>query len=250
MFVKHNVKKPNIIIALDFFNKNQAIKLVNNLDPKIYALKIGKIMFTLFGKTFIKTLQKLGFNVFLDLKLYDIPNTIFGTIQAMADLDIWMISIHICGGKKMLQSAKLALKPFYKKRPLLMGVTILTSFDESDIHDIGINMPMKNYILTLSRLAQKCKLDGIICPGKEVLSIKKELGNNLKILTPGIRCKKNLLHDQKNTTTPYLAKKYNIDYIVVGRAITSLTNPLIALNNIQIELDIYDTLKYHHLKKI
>ncbi|XBC38413.1 MAG: orotidine-5'-phosphate decarboxylase [Buchnera aphidicola (Floraphis choui)] len=237
MKLRNATKKPNIIIALDFFNKNKAMKLINSLDPNIYALKIGKIMFTLFGCKFIKKIQKMGFNVFLDLKFHDIPNTVFGAIKSAADLGIWMISVHICGGIKMLQSAKLALQSFHKKKPLIMGVTILTSLDKSDIRSIGINMSIKNYILVMSKLAQKCNLDGIICPGQEVLNIRKKLGDNFKILTPGIRLEKRSFHDQKNVITPRIAKKCNIDYIIIGRAITSLKNPLIELKNIQIELN-------------
>ncbi|XBC44603.1 MAG: orotidine-5'-phosphate decarboxylase [Buchnera aphidicola (Schlechtendalia peitan)] len=236
MNLRYFVKNPEIIIALDFFNKNEAMQLVYKLDPNIYALKIGTIMFSLFGKSFVQELKKLGFNIFLDLKFYDIPNTIFGAIKSIADLNIWMISVHICGGLKMLQSAKLALRYFNNNPPLLMGVTILTSLNTSDMSNIGINMSIKNYILMLSKLAKICKLDGIICPGKESIAVKQKLGNYLKILTPGIRLKGNLCDDQKNIITPNLAKKYNIDYIVIGRAITSLKNPIIELKNIQKKL--------------
>ncbi|XBC42012.1 MAG: orotidine-5'-phosphate decarboxylase [Buchnera aphidicola (Kaburagia rhusicola rhusicola)] len=232
------IQKPIIIIALDFVSKNKAMKLINTLNPNIYALKIGKIMFTLFGNKFIKELQKMGFNIFLDLKFYDIPHTIFKTIQAVASLDVWMISIHVCGGIQMLHSAKLALKPFHEKKPLLMGVTALTSFDELDIRNIGINMSIQNYVLVLSKLAQNCNLDGIICPGNTVLDVKKNLGKKLKILVPGIRFQKSMCYDQKNVITPQQAKKYNVDYIVVGRAITSLKNPSIVLKNIYSNLKI------------
>ncbi|QCI23279.1 orotidine-5'-phosphate decarboxylase [Buchnera aphidicola] len=231
MTLLNSFKSPTIIIALDFYDKTQAMNLINNLDPKIYALKIGKIMFTLFGHEFIRTLHKMKFNVFLDLKFHDIPNTVFGAVKAAADLGVWMISVHICGGLKMLQSAKLALEPFQKK-PLLMGVTILTSLNEKDIRTIGINMSTESYVLMLSKLAKKCSLDGIICPGQTVLTIKKELGDALKILTPGIRFQKGSFDDQKNVITPKLAKKYNIDYIVLGRSITSLKDPLIKLRNV------------------
>ncbi|XBC39463.1 MAG: orotidine-5'-phosphate decarboxylase [Buchnera aphidicola (Nurudea shiraii)] len=230
------VKKPQIIIALDFSNKIKALKLINSLDPKCFALKIGTIMFTLFGIQFVKELQKKGFRIFLDLKFYDIPNTIFKTIRAIANLGIWMISIHICGGIQMLKSAKLALNFCYEKKPLLMGVTVLTSLNNNDIRNVGVNMLIKNHVLILSKLAKKCNLDGIICPGSEVLHIKNKLGDMLKILTPGIQFNNNSLCDQKNVITPCIAKKYNIDYIVIGRAITSSKNPLNELKKIQIEL--------------
>ncbi|XBC40982.1 MAG: orotidine-5'-phosphate decarboxylase [Buchnera aphidicola (Nurudea yanoniella)] len=236
MILKFFVKKPNIIIALDFFNKDKALKLIEHLDPKVFSLKIGAIMFTLFGIKFIKELQIKGFKIFLDLKFYDVPNTVFKTIQSIENLGVWMVSLHICGGIQMLKSAQLALKTYRKKKPLLMGVTMLTSLDKNDIQNIGVNISIKNYVLTLSRLAQKCNLDGIICPGNEVLNIKNKLGDTLKILTPGIHLPDNIFFDQKNVITPLISKKYNIDYIVIGRAITSSKYPLIALKKIQIEL--------------
>ncbi|ANF17036.1 orotidine 5'-phosphate decarboxylase [Buchnera aphidicola (Schlechtendalia chinensis)] len=238
MITKISKKNPKIIIALDYSNKKKAMKLINNIDPNVYALKIGIIMFYEFGKIFIKKLQKLGFNIFLDLKFHDIPNTVFKAIQSISELNVWMISVHICGGLEMLKSAKLALNYHScNNKTLLMGVTTLTSLDISDTADIGINMSISNYILKLSKLAQTCSLDGIICPGKFVLKIKKHLGKNLKILTPGIRLESKLNDDQKNIITPNLAKEYKINYIVIGRAITSLKSPIKELEKIQRELN-------------
>ncbi|WP_425619805.1 orotidine-5'-phosphate decarboxylase [Buchnera aphidicola] len=219
-------KMPKIIIALDFCNKKSAMKLVNLLNPSIYYLKIGKEMFTILGCKFIKELHKLGFNIFLDLKFHDIPNTVFNATKAAADLGIWMLSVHASGGKKMLISAKRALQSFKKNPPLLIAVTALTSLKEVELQEIGIQISLTEYILKLSKLSYDCGLDGIVCPGKEAKKIKFLLGNQCKIITPGIRISKDLLYDQNNIITPKEAKEFNIDYIVIGRSITMSKHPI------------------------
>ncbi|QIQ41605.1 MAG: orotidine-5'-phosphate decarboxylase [Buchnera aphidicola (Aphis urticata)] len=220
---------PKIIIALDFNDKKDAMKLVDLLNPDVFYLKIGKEMFTMLGKKFIHELHQLGFNIFLDLKFHDIPNTVFNATKAAADMGIWMLSIHASGGKKMLTSAKKALQSF-KTRPLLIGVTVLTSFTRTDLKDIGIQIPLQDYILILSKLSSDCGLDGVVCPGKEAEKIKLLCGNKCKIITPGIRCVNDSTFDQNQIITPKQAKKFPIDYIVVGRSITSSKNPIKKLN--------------------
>ncbi|ALD15222.1 orotidine 5'-phosphate decarboxylase [Buchnera aphidicola (Aphis glycines)] len=220
---------PKIIIALDFNDKKDAMKLVNLLNPSLFYLKIGKEMFTILGKKFIHELHQLGFNVFLDLKFHDIPNTVFNATKAAADLGIWMLSIHASGGKKMLISAKKALKSF-KKRPLLIGVTALTSLTQTDLNDIGIQTSLQDYILILSKLSSDCGLDGVVCPGKEAKKIKSLCGKKYKIITPGIRCLNDSTFDQHQIITPIQTKEFPIDYIVVGRSITTSKNPIKKLN--------------------
>ncbi|QFQ32102.1 orotidine-5'-phosphate decarboxylase [Buchnera aphidicola] len=220
---------PKIIIALDFNDKKNAMKLVNLLNPSLFYLKIGKEMFTILGKKFIHELHQLGFNIFLDLKFHDIPNTVFNATKAAADLGIWMLSIHASGGKKMLISAKKALKSF-KKRPLLIGVTALTSLTQTDLNDIGIQISLQDYILILSKLSSDCGLDGVVCPGKEAKKIKSLCGNKYKIITPGIRCLNDSTFDQHQVITPIQTKNFPIDYIVVGRSITASKNPIKKLN--------------------
>lgn len=219
------VNMPKIIIALDFSNKKSAMKLIDLLNPSIYYLKIGKEMFTILGCKFIKELHQLGFNIFLDLKFHDIPNTVFNATKAAADLGVWMLSVHAAGGKDMLMSAKKALKSF-KKAPLLIAITALTSLKEEDLKEIGIKSSLTEYILTLSKLSNDCGLDGIVCPGKEARKIKFLFGNKYKIIAPGVRFSKDLMHDQHNIITPKQAKDYKIDYIVVGRSITKSNNPI------------------------
>ncbi|QFQ32446.1 orotidine-5'-phosphate decarboxylase [Buchnera aphidicola (Aphis fabae)] len=220
---------PKIIIALDFYNKKEAMKLVNLLNPSLFYLKIGKEIFTILGKKFINELHKLGFNIFLDLKFHDIPNTVFNATKAAADLGIWMLSVHASGGKEMLISAKKALESF-KKRPLLIAVTALTSITQEDLKDIGIKISLQDYILILSKLSQDCGLDGVVCPGKEAKKIKLLCGNEYKIVTPGIRCLNDSAFDQHQIITPKQSKKFPIDYIVVGRSVTYSKNPIKKLN--------------------
>ncbi|ANZ22485.1 orotidine 5'-phosphate decarboxylase [Buchnera aphidicola (Diuraphis noxia)] len=216
---------PKIIIALDFSDKKSAMKLIDLLNPSIFYLKIGKEMFTILGYKFIKELHQLGFSIFLDLKFHDIPNTVFNATKAAADLGVWMLSVHAAGGKKMLISAKKALKNF-KKAPLLIAITALTSLKEEDLQDIGIKSSLTEYILKLSKLSNDCGLDGIVCPGKEAKKIKFLFGHQYKIITPGIRSSKDLLYDQNNIITPREAKESKIDYIVLGRSITMSKNPI------------------------
>lgn len=220
---------PKIIIALDFCNKKSAMKLVDLLDPSVFYLKIGKEMFTILGYKFIKELHQLGFNIFLDLKFHDIPNTVFNATKAAADLGIWMLSIHASGGRNMLISAKKALKSF-KNAPLLIAVTALTSLKEKYLKEIGIKMSLRDYILVLSKLSRECGLDGIVCPGQEAKKMKLLYGREFKIITPGIRCVTDSLFDQKNIITPKKAKEHQIDYIVIGRSVTTSSNPIKKLN--------------------
>lgn len=220
---------PKIIIALDFCTKKEAMKLVDRLDPSIFYLKIGKEMFTILGCKFVKELHKLGFNIFLDLKFHDIPNTVFNATKAAADLGIWMLSVHASGGKNMLLSAKKALKSF-QKAPLLIAVTVLTSLTEKDLKEIGIKISLKDYILILSKLSNDCGLDGIVCPGREAKKMKLLYGDKYKIVTPGIRFSTDSSFDQKHIITPKEAKECQIDYIVIGRSITNSKNPIKKLN--------------------
>ncbi|WP_343192786.1 orotidine-5'-phosphate decarboxylase [Buchnera aphidicola (Taiwanaphis decaspermi)] len=225
--------KKKIIIAIDFSDILLAKKIIDFLDPKIYRLKIGKESFIRFGTEFIIYLHKLGFDVFLDLKFHDIPNTVAKAVSAVADIGVWMISVHCMGGENMLKSAKLALLPFKKDAPLLIGVTILTSISHKQLFKLGIHKSCKKYVLFLAKMAEKCGLDGVICAGEDIKNIKKKIGNKFKIITPGIRLNKDEnLHDQYRTMTPMKAFKLGSDYIVIGRTITKSKNPIDRLQSL------------------
>ncbi|MCW5197684.1 orotidine-5'-phosphate decarboxylase [Buchnera aphidicola] len=223
--------KTKIIIALDYSSKKKALMLIKNLNPKFYRLKIGKEMFFLFGINFLKKIIHLGFKVFLDLKLNDIPNTVFRAIKSFSKLNLWMISIHASGGKDMMKSAKSAIK-FFKKPPLLISVTVLSSFSNKNLNEIGIYSSINKQILLLAKLSKKIGLDGVVCPGSAVKDIKKILGADFKIITPGVRMLNSSLHDQKNVITPEKAVNLKIDYIVLGRIITFSQNPINDLKKI------------------
>ncbi|XRX43297.1 MAG: orotidine-5'-phosphate decarboxylase [Buchnera aphidicola (Tetraneura sorini)] len=220
-----------IILALDFSNKKNAMKLVENIDPSIFSLKVGPVMFIRYGSKFIKELHDLNFNVFLDLKLFDIPNTIFSAVQSVADLGIWMLSIHILGGINMLKAAKSAIKSYKNKPPLLIGVTILTSYGNNDLQTIGINRSIKEQIYLLSDLGKMCFLDGIVCSGQECQQIKNKFGKNFKVISPGFRLNEDQLHDQCQITTLKTVKEGKIDFLVLGRAITLSKDPVTKLNS-------------------
>ncbi|CAL4321696.1 Orotidine 5'-phosphate decarboxylase [Buchnera aphidicola (Eriosoma grossulariae)] len=227
-----SVKKTKIIVALDYSSKNETMKLVNILDPSLFYLKIGKAMFTRFGLKLIHDLHKLKFKIFLDLKFHDIPNTVFSSVQAAADLGIWMISVHISGGINMLNSAKLALKSFTHNAPMLVGITVLTSLNNHDLKTIGIFHSLHKQIFLLANLAKKCCLDGIVCSGLEAKNIKQQFGNSLKVISPGIRLSGSSNNDQNQIITPELAKKFFIDYIVIGRPVTLSKNPISILDHL------------------
>ncbi|NIH16609.1 MAG: orotidine-5'-phosphate decarboxylase [Buchnera aphidicola (Periphyllus lyropictus)] len=237
--INNNLIKLNqtkIIIALDYSNKKKAMNLIKLLDPKIYRLKIGKEMFFLFGIRFIKEIIYLGFKIFLDLKLHDIPNTVSRAIKSLSKLNLWMISIHSLGGKDMMKAAKLAISYFKNKPPLLISITILSSLSKLDLKSIGMYDSINKNVLRLSKLSQKIGLDGVVCPGSSVKYIKKFLNNKFKIITPGIRKKNNSLNDQKNVITPIEAAYFKVNYIVLGRIITLSKDPIKSLKKISLSI--------------
>jgi orotidine-5'-phosphate decarboxylase len=222
-----------IIIALDFSSKKKALNLLEKLDPKIYKIKIGKEMFFLLGIKFVEKIINLGFKVFLDLKLHDIPNTVSKAILSLSKLNLWMISIHSFGGREMMKSAKFSLSYFENKPPLLVAVTVLSSLSGKDIYELGIYSSINKQVLILSQIAQEIGLDGIVCPGNSVKYIKNFLNKKFKIIVPGIRMHENLYHDdQKNIITPKKIKSYKINYIVLGRIVTLSKNPIETLKKI------------------
>ncbi|XRX42409.1 MAG: orotidine-5'-phosphate decarboxylase [Buchnera aphidicola (Eriosoma harunire)] len=231
MSLLQKFKKTKIIVALDYTTRKDAMHLASMLDPSIFYLKIGKVMFTRFGVQLIEDLHKLKFKIFLDLKFHDIPNTVYLSVQAAADLGVWMLSVHLLGGINMLQAAKFALLNFSKSTPMLIGITMLTSFCERDLKNIGVEHSLRKQILLLARLADECGLDGIVCPGTEAKNIKNVFGNNLKIITPGIRMNNLYPNDQSQIITPIIAKKIAIDYIVIGRPVTMSPKPIDELNS-------------------
>ncbi len=221
-----------LIVALDFDNQNNALELVDKLEPQSCALKVGSEMFTLFGTQFVKQLIDKQFKVFLDLKFHDIPNTVAKSCKAGADLGVWMMNVHASGGLNMMIAANKALEPFGKDRPLLIAVTVLTSFDKNELSNIGINLPIIDQVNNLALLAQRAELDGVVCSAHEAKTIKKTCGPEFLTVTPGIRLDNDSKDDQSRIMTPQEALKEGSNYLVIGRPITRATNPALVISDI------------------
>ncbi|MDU0111779.1 orotidine-5'-phosphate decarboxylase [Psychrosphaera aquimarina] len=226
----------NIVVALDFERKSDALELIDRLDPNLCRLKIGKEMFTHFGPDFVTQVQNKGFDVFLDLKFHDIPNTVAKAVKAAADLGVWMVNVHASGGSKMMQAARDILKPYGDKAPILIAVTVLTSMSEEDLLDLGITQSPEQQVNFLAGLAHKAGMDGVVCSAQEAVMLKQNYGTDFKLITPGIRTADASVDDQKRIMTPQRAVEAGSDYLVIGRAITKSENP------IQTMKDIYSSL--------
>ena len=222
-----------IIIPLDLDYAN-AIKLAQELDPKICRLKIGSQLFTSSGPKIVKEFSNLGFDIFLDLKFHDIPNTVYEAVKSSADLGVWMVNVHASGGREMLDAAKKALDG-YKNPPLLIGVTLLTSLSEESLIDIGLT-GLPEQVLRLASLAKEVGLNGVVCAPSDITSIKNKFGKEFLTVTPGIRPSKSNLNDQRRVATPSEAIESGSDFIVIGRPITESKNPCSALERIYKEI--------------
>ena len=208
------MRDAKVVVALDFDNKDEALSFVDKIEPSECRLKVGKEMFTHFGPEFVKELVKRDFDVFLDLKFHDIPNTVAKAVAAAADLGVWMVNVHASGGLKMMEKAKAALLPYGDKAPLLIAVTVLTSMGEEDLAAIGITKSPAEQVQHLAALA------------------KQRLGQGFKLVTPGIRPEGASADDQKRIMTPQQAIDVGVDYLVIGRPITKAKSPLAVLQEI------------------
>ncbi|SET12218.1 orotidine-5'-phosphate decarboxylase [Thorsellia anophelis] len=222
-----------IIIALDYNNKNEALSFIETIDPKMAKLKVGKEMFTRYGPEFIRLLHDKHFDVFLDLKFHDIPNTVASALKAAADLGVWMVNVHASGGERMLSAAKTALESYGKDAPLLIAVTVLTSMEQEDLTLVGITHKLLDHTLTLAELTKNAGLDGVVCSAHEAIDLRNKFGENFKLITPGIRLENMSSNDdQRRIVTPQKAKEFGVDYIVMGRPITGSSNPTETLKSI------------------
>lgn len=230
--------KSPIIVALDYPNREQAEAMADQLDPALCRLKVGKELFTRAGPDLVKTLSARGFEVFLDLKFHDIPNTTAAAVAVAAELGVWMVNVHASGGPKMLAAARDALLPFGKDAPLLIAVTVLTSMDTAQLQAIGIAANPQQQVLRLARLTQQSGLDGVVCSAQECALLRAELGQPFALVTPGIRPSTAAIDDQLRIATPVAARANGSDYLVIGRPITRAADPMSALREILRELGI------------
>nr|WP_302824521.1 orotidine-5'-phosphate decarboxylase [Hafnia alvei] len=221
-----------ILVALDYADKNAALAFVDNIDPRDCRLKVGKEMFTLFGPQFVRELQQRQFEIFLDLKFHDIPNTAAHAVAAAAELGVWMVNVHASGGARMMTAAREALLPFGKDAPLLIAVTVLTSMEAEDLRGIGIELSPVDYAERLALLTKECGLDGVVCSAHEATRLKASCGQAFKLVTPGIRPAGSSAGDQRRIMTPVEAAKAGVDYMVIGRPITQSPEPAETLREI------------------
>lgn len=225
-------KEPRIIVALDFPVEAAALVLVERLDPSRCRLKVGKELFTRLGPAFIERLAGRGFEVFLDLKFHDIPNTVEAACAAAADLGVWMVNVHASGGRAMMEAARERLASFAQP-PLLIAVTVLTSLDAEDLEQIGCPGEPLDRVLRLARLAQDSGLDGVVCSPREAALVRGGLGPDFVLVTPGVRPGGAVVGDQKRVMTPDEAVAAGADYLVIGRPITAASDPMQALAGIE-----------------
>ena len=218
-----------IIVALDFNSSSQAVEFVDNLDPKLCRLKIGKELFTAAGPNLVETMIKKEFDVFLDLKFHDIPNTVASAVQVAADLGVWMLNVHISGGSTMMESARDAILSHGGCKPILIGVTVLTSISSAELSEIGINNDLKDQVVQLAKLAYQSGLDGVVCSAEEAKLLRNSMPADFILVTPGIRREQDAAGDQKRVITPSQAIRNGSDYLVVGRPITQAASPSAAL---------------------
>ncbi|PZP62890.1 MAG: orotidine-5'-phosphate decarboxylase [Azospira oryzae] len=225
---------PRIVVALDVDSRQAALTLARQLDPTLCRVKVGKELYVAEGPRLVQELMADGFEVFLDLKFHDIPNTVAGACKAAAALGVWMVNVHALGGRAMLAAAADALSGI-RQPPLLVAVTVLTSLGPADLAEIGIAGSPEEAALRLATLAKRCGLDGVVCSPLEAARLRSELGRDFRLVTPGVRPTPRA-DDQTRVATPRGALSAGADYLVIGRPITRAPDPRAALLAIHREI--------------
>jgi orotidine-5'-phosphate decarboxylase len=232
-------EKP-VIVALDFATSAAALALAARLDPALCRVKVGKELFTTAGPQVVEALMKMGFDVFLDLKFHDIPNTVAGACKAAARQGVWMVNVHAAGGTRMLEAAADAVKAGEPgaRRPLLIGVTVLTSMGVEELPEIGLHADMQQAVHRYAALCRDAGLDGVVCSAQEASGLKAAFGADFKLVTPGIRLAGDAKGDQTRVVTPTEAIKMGSDYLVIGRSVTGADDPVAVLTKINESLKV------------
>ncbi len=226
-----SAQKSPIIVAIDKHNLDEALMLADSLDPTLCRLKVGKELFTTCGPNVVKSLQNRGFEIFLDLKFHDIPNTTAQAVLAAADMGVWMVNVHASVGSDAMALCKnLLLSKGYNT--LLIAVTVLTSMTQETLPQIGVFGSLNEQVMRLATLAKNSGLDGVVCSAQEATSLKTALGKGFKLVTPGIRLPEDSADDQKRICTPKQALQNGSDFLVIGRSITGANNPTEKLKHI------------------
>jgi orotidine-5'-phosphate decarboxylase len=229
-----NDRNNPVIVAMDFDNERDALVLAEKLSPDSCRLKVGKELFTACGPDIVRKLVRKNFDIFLDLKFHDIPNTVAHALKAARDLGVWMVNVHASGGSRMMDAARMALDK--KEDPLLIAVTVLTSMEEHDLQQIGVQTPLRDQIVHLARLAATSHLDGVVCSAQESSMLRKEFGDAFCLVTPGIRPADAVADDQRRIVTPANAIEAGSHFLVIGRPITQAADPAKALATINASL--------------
>lgn len=221
----------SIIVALDAKSEYDALTIVDQLDPALCRVKVGKELFTHEGPSVVKTLQDKGFEVFLDLKFHDIPNTTAQAVCAAADLGVWMVNVHASGGRKMMETCVERLKAGNYQTQLI-AVTVLTSMGREDLRDIGLDIEPVEHVKRLAKLTQESGLDGVVCSAQEAKILREMLNADFALVTPGIRPEGSNADDQKRIVTPKQAMLDGSTHLVIGRPITNAERPTEMLKSI------------------
>ena len=220
-----------VVVALDYPDQAQALAMADQLDPAKVRVKVGKEIFTRSGPAVVEALHGKGFEVFLDLKFHDIPNTVAGAVAAAADMGVWMVNVHAGGGQRMMEAAANAIAN-HRTRPLLIAVTVLTSMDRTDLSQIGIVDEPKVQVRRLAELSKASGMDGVVSAAQEASLLKQACGQTFALVTPGIRPAGSDAGDQRRVLTPVQARDAGVDYMVIGRPITQSAEPTLVVDEI------------------
>lgn len=213
-----------VIVALDYPDAARALAMADQLDPGKVRVKVGKEIFTRSGPAIVEGLHSKGFEVFLDLKFHDIPNTVAGAVAAAADLGVWMVNVHASGGQRMMEAAANAIAN-HANRPHLIAVTVLTSMEAVDLEQVGVMDEPNVQVRRLAELAKRSGMDGVVCSAREATMLKEACGRQFELVTPGIRPPGADAGDQRRVLTPVQARDAGVDYMVIGRPITQAAEP-------------------------
>jgi orotidine-5'-phosphate decarboxylase len=231
-----STNNPRVVVALDFPAVDPALALLSGLDPTTCRIKIGKELFTRAGPRFVERVASAGFDVFLDLKYHDIPNTVAAACAAAADLGVWMVNLHASGGRRMMDAAADRLAQLAEP-PLLIAVTVLTSLGQDEIGEIGFSGSAADNVRRLAALAEACGMDGVVCSPREVRALRAERAADFVLVTPGVRPAGAALDDQRRIMTPADAIAAGASYLVIGRPVTAADDPAARLAAINAEVE-------------
>ena len=229
------MSESKIIVALDYPDKTSALNFVDQVEPSMCKLKVGKELFTRAGPDMVSVLVKRGYDVFLDLKFHDIPNTVKNACHAAADLGVWMLNVHASGGRAMLE-ASLEGRDKSQHKPFVIAVTVLTSMDNQSLAEVGVERDAQSQVQKLANLVQECQLDGVVCSAQEASSLRDQHAAPFLLVTPGIRPQNSQTGDQKRVMTPQQAMDAGSSYLVIGRPITQAQEPISVLNAINADI--------------